>query len=479
MNIRMIRHILGNILRVEAVLLVLPAFVGALYGEDISAFAITMGILLVVGTAMSFRAPRNSAIYARDGVMVVALAWVLLSAFGALPFFISGAIPHYVDAFFETVSGLTTTGSTILVDIEAMPMGMLFWRSFTHWVGGMGVLVFVLAIIPLAEGRAMHLMRAEVPGPTVGKLVPRMRSTAKILYGLYLALTAAEVVFLVLGGMPFLDAVLASFSTAGTGGFCIKNASIAFYNSAYIDGVITVFMILFGINFNLYYLILIKDFKQALKSEELRWYLGIIVAAVAAITINILGLYGNVVSALRYSSFQVGSIITTTGFITADYGQWPMFSQAVLCLLMVCGACAGSTGGGIKTARLVILAKSMGREIKQLVHPRSVGVVTLDGKPVDGDTLRGVNTFFATYIAILCLGTLVVSLDGLPFGDTFSSVLTCINNVGPGLGVVGAVGNFSTLSYLSKGVLSFVMLAGRLEIFPMLMLLVPSMWSRK
>ncbi|MBE5780569.1 MAG: TrkH family potassium uptake protein [Clostridiales bacterium] len=479
MNIRMICHTLGNILRVEAALMMLPTLVGIIYGDDVTAFYATIGILLVVGSAMSFRAPKNKNIYAKEGLLTVALCWVLMSAFGALPFFLSGAIPSYMDAFFETVSGFTTTGSTILVDIEALPMGMLFWRSFTHWIGGMGVLVFVLAIIPMAEGRNMHLMRAEVPGPTVGKLVPKMKSTAKILYGLYLGLTIIEVGFLMAGGMPFIEALLAAFSTAGTGGFCIKNASIAYYNSAYIDAVITVFMILFGINFNLYYLILIKRFKQAFKSEELRWYLGIILTATVLITLNIMHQYSGFMEAGRYASFQVGSIITTTGFITADYGQWPMFSQCILLLLMVFGACAGSTGGGIKTARLIILVKSMARGIKQMTHPRTVSVVTLDGKTVDDETMRGVNYFFTTYIALFALGVLLVSLDGMAFGDTFGSVLTCINNVGPGMGSVGAVGNFAHLSVLSKGVLTFMMLVGRLEIFPMLMLVLPSMWRKQ
>lgn len=480
MNFRMIGYILCRLLGMEGVLLFLPMTVSLLYHEESwTAFlAVALG-LIVLSLLFGARKPKNRTIYAREGLFIVGMAWVLWSVFGALPFVISGAIPHFVDAFFETVSGFTTTGSTILTQVEALPRGMLFWRSFTHWVGGMGVLVFVMAIIPLADRNSMYLMRAEVPGPTVGKLVPRAMATAKILYAIYIGMTALMVVLLLAGGMPLFDSLVHTFGTAGTGGFSIYTDSIAHYGSAYIDVVVTVFMILFGINFNLYYLILAGKVVQALKSEELRWYLGIIAASVAMIAVNIYSLYGSVAEAVRYSAFQVGSIITTTGYATADFAQWPYFSQTILLLLMVLGACAGSTGGGIKTARLVILLKSIRRELRRMAHPRSVSVVRAEGKVVEEETVQGVHTYLLFYSVIMFLSVFLVSLNGFDLVTTISGVFTCLNNVGPGLGaVVGPLGSFEPLSYFSKLVLSLDMLIGRLEIFPILLLIFPPLWRK-
>ena len=384
-----------------------------------------------------------------------------------------------MDAFFETVSGFTTTGSTILQEIESLPRGINFWRCFTHWIGGMGVLVFVMMVTSLDDENAMPLMRAEVPGPEADKLVPKARSTARILYQMYFALTAVEVVLLMFGGMNLYDALVHSFSTAGTGGFSNRNSSVAFYDSAYIDGVITVFMILFGINFNLYFLLLLKNWKSALKNEELRAYLGIIAAAIAIITVNILNIYENVFHAFRYAAFQVASVITTTGFYTADYELWPELSKVVLLTVMFIGACAGSTGGGIKVCRFVILCKSIRQEIRKILHPNVVTMVKINGKKVNNDTMKGINTFFAAYIFILVISVLIVAIDNFDFATSFSGVLTTINNVGPGISKVGPVENFHMFSPLSKLVFCFDMLVGRLEIFPYLLLLSPDLWRRR
>lgn len=476
----MIIYILGRMLGVEGAVLLIPAFVSLLYQEK-SGFSFLIVSIVLFGLFFAFgrKRPKCTRIYAKDSFAIVALAWLLWSFFGAFPFVISGSIPAYIDAFFETVSGFTTTGSTILQDIEILPMGMKFWRSLTHWIGGMGVLVFVLMITSLDDENAMPLMRAEMPGPDSDKLVPKARNTAAILYGMYLALTALEVILLMLGGMSLYDALLHSFSTAGTGGFSSRNASIAFYDSAYIDGVITVFMILFGINFNLYFLLLLKDWKSVLKNEELRTYLGVIVASVAVITANILSIYENVFHAFRYAAFQVASIITTTGFCTADYEHWPELSKAILLALMLVGACAGSTGGGMKVCRIVILFKSIRHEIHKILHPNAVTVLKLNGKRVGQDTLRGINVYFAAYIFILIASVLIVSIDNFDFATSFSGVLTTINNVGPGISKVGPVENFHMFSPLSKIVFCFNMLVGRLEIIPFLLLFSPALWRKK
>lgn len=476
----MIIYILGKMLGVEGALLLIPAVVSLIYGEKTGiSFLAVAAVLGVIYLVLGRRKPKNNRIYGKEGFAVVGLAWVLWSLFGALPFVISGAVPNYVDAFFETVSGFTTTGSTILQEIESLPRGINFWRCFTHWIGGMGVLVFVMMVTSLDDENAMPLMRAEVPGPEADKLVPKARSTARILYQMYFALTAVEVVLLMFGGMNLYDALVHSFSTAGTGGFSNRNSSVAFYDSAYIDGVITVFMILFGINFNLYFLLLLKNWKSALKNEELRAYLGIIAAAIAIITVNILNIYENVFHAFRYAAFQVASVITTTGFYTADYELWPELSKAVLLTVMFIGACAGSTGGGIKVCRFVILCKSIRQEIRKILHPNVVTMVKINGKKVNNDTMKGINTFFAAYIFILVISVLIVSIDNFDFATSFSGVLTTINNVGPGISKVGPVENFHMFSPLSKLVFCFDMLVGRLEIFPYLLLLSPDLWRRR
>lgn len=480
MNIRMIVYMIGRMLGVEGLLLLIPAFVSFLYGEKSGiAFLLTAAILLVIFLAAGRKKPKDTSIYGKEGLALVGMAWILWSLFGALPFFLSGSIPNYLDAFFETVSGFTTTGSTILTDIEALPQGMLFWRALTHWVGGMGVLVFVMVLLSLDDDGSMYLMRAEVPGPEADKLVPKARSTARILYLMYLILTITEVIFLLLGGMNLYDALIHSFSTAGTGGFSNRNASVSYYNSAYIDGVITVFMILFGINFNIYFAVYLKNWKSAWKNEEVRTYLGVIAAVTLMITTNIYNIYGNVAEAFRYSSFQVASIITTTGFCTADYNLWPEFSKALLLVIMVIGACAGSTGGGMKVSRILILCKSVKQEIKRILHPKAVTVVTVNGQKVGKDTLHGVYLYSIGYAIILILSVLIVSVDNYDFATSFSSVLTTLNNVGPGISQVGPVENFFEFSWLSKLVFCADMLLGRLEIFPCLVLIAPELWRRK
>lgn len=480
MNKKMIVYILGKMMGVEGLLLLIPALVSLIYHEkSVISFLIVAAILLVIYMVFGRKLPASKQIYGKEGFVIVGLAWILWSAFGALPFVISGSIPYYIDALFETISGFTTTGSTILADIEALPMGISFWRSFTHWIGGMGVLVFVMMITSLDDENAMPLMRAEVPGPEADKLVPKARHTARLLYGMYFVLTAAEVVFLLFGGMNLYDALLHAFSTAGTGGFSNRAASVSFYDSAYIDGVITVFMILFGINFNLYFFILLKDWKSILKNEELWAYLGIVGVSIAIITGNILKIYGTVAHAFRYASFQVGSIITTTGFATADYDQWPELSKSILLALMFVGACAGSTGGGIKVSRLLIIVKSIRREVRKMLHPNAVTIIKVNGKKIGQDTLKNVNLYLTCYIMILIVSILLVSIDNFDFATTFSGVLTTMSNVGPGISKVGPVMNFQPFSAVSKLVFCFDMLIGRLEIFPYLLLLSPELWRRR
>ena len=477
----MIGFVIGRILLTEAALLMLPMAVAAACGEAVLPFLIPALLLAVIGLALGLKAPKRSSLYARDGFAVVALAWVLMSVFGAMPFVISGDIPNFVDAFFETVSGFTTTGASILTEIEPLGRGVLFWRSFTHWVGGMGVLVFVMAILPMSagDGHGMHLMRAEVPGPSVGKLVSRMGDTAKILYGIYLVMTVIEIVLLLLGGMPLFDACIHAFGTAGTGGFSSRNISVGAYDSAYFDVVIGVFMLLFGVNFNLYYFLLIKRFRDVFRSEELRAYLLIVGAAVAAIAADIVHIYGSVGRSLRYAFFQVASIITTTGFATADFNAWPEFSRAILVILMFIGACAGSTGGGVKVARVVILCKTSLGDMRKMLHPNAVTTVRFEGKPLTDRTIRSVHLFLTVYILIFTISVLLLSLDRFDLTTTFTAVAACINNIGPGLEVVGPMGNYAQFSPAAKLLLSFDMLVGRLEIFPMLLLFAPSIWKRR
>lgn len=473
----MILYSLGKLLRVEALLMLLPCLTAVIYQESTGwSFAAVAAGVFAFGTAISYKQPENRNIYGKEGFFIVGASWLLMSLFGALPFVLSGDIPSYVNAFFETVSGFTTTGSSILVDIDAMSRAGLFWRSFTHWIGGMGVLVFTVAFIPIASGRAMHILKAEMPGPIIGKLVSKIRTTARILYVIYTAMTIVQVILLCLGGMPLFDSLLNTFGTAGTGGFSVSNAGIAGYHSPYIEWVITIFMILFGINFNVFYLIVLKKVTAAMKSEELRWYLGIIAAAIIAITVNISSTYHSISEALRDASFQVASIITTTGYATADYDGWPMLSQTILLLLMFIGASAGSTGGGVKVSRIVIFGKNALQELRRILHPHSVMSVEFEGSPVSSKTLNNMHAYLVLYFFIFSASLLVLSFENLDFHSTFSAVTTCINNVGPGFNQLGPTDNFFQLHDYSKITLSFAMLAGRLEIFPMLILFTPSLW---
>lgn len=480
MDTKIVRYILCRMLGVEAALLLLPVLVAVIYQEKCGiVFLIPIVILCLLFWVVGRKRPEHGQIYGKEGMVIVALAWILWSLFGAMPFTLSGYIPSYVDAFFETVSGFTTTGSSIIPDVEVLPHCLLFWRSFTHWIGGMGVLVFVLVVTSLDRKNSMHLMRAEVPGPEKDKLVPKAMSTARILYGMYLTLTVIEMVFLVIGGMNLFDSMIFSFGSAGTGGFSNYADSVAHFNSAYIDGVITVFCALFGVNFALFYFMILGDFKSILKNEELRTYILLIAGATAAIMLNIHSLYPTIGKSFRYAVFQVVTVITTTGYSTADFAQWPMFSKAVLMMLTVIGACASSTGGGIKVSRLLVGMKCVKREIVQLAHPKSVGIIRIGGKKVSSDVLRTIYIYFIAYVGILIGSVVLVSLDNFDFETTFSAVLTTLGNVGPGMAQVGPMGNFAGFSPLSKLILCFDMLAGRLEIFPFLVLFTAPAWRRK
>lgn len=480
MDTKIVRYILCRMLGVEAALLLVPVLVAVIYQEKCGiVFLIPIVILCLLFWVVGRKRPEHGQIYGKEGMVIVALAWILWSLFGAMPFTLSGYIPSYVDAFFETVSGFTTTGSSIIPDVEVLPHCLLFWRSFTHWIGGMGVLVFVLVVTSLDRKNSMHLMRAEVPGPEKDKLVPKAMSTARILYGMYLTLTVIEMVFLVIGGMNLFDSMIFSFGSAGTGGFSNYADSVAHFNSAYIDGVITVFCALFGVNFALFYFMILGDFKSILKNEELRTYILLIAGATAAIMLNIHSLYPTIGKSFSYAVFQVVTVITTTGYSTADFAQWPMFSKAVLMMLTVIGACASSTGGGIKVSRLLVGMKCVKREIVQLAHPKSVGIIRIGGKKVSSDVLRTIYIYFIAYVGILIGSVVLVSLDNFDFETTFSAVLTTLGNVGPGMAQVGPMGNFAGFSPLSKLILCFDMLAGRLEIFPFLVLFTAPAWRRK
>lgn len=480
MDTKIVRYILCRMLGVEAALLLVPVLVAVIYQEKCGiVFLIPIVILCLLFWVVGRKRPEHGQIYGKEGMVIVALAWILWSLFGAMPFTLSGYIPSYVDAFFETVSGFTTTGSSIIPDVEVLPHCLLFWRSFTHWIGGMGVLVFVLVVTSLDRKNSMHLMRAEVPGPEKDKLVPKAMSTARILYGMYLTLTVIEMVFLVIGGMNLFDSMIFSFGSAGTGGFSNYADSVAHFNSAYIDGVITVFCALFGVNFALFYFMILGDFKSILKNEELRTYILLIAGATAAIMLNIHSLYPTIGKSFRYAVFQVVTVITTTGYSTADFAQWPMFSKAVLMMLTVIGACASSTGGGIKVSRLLVGIKCVKREIVQLAHPKSVGIIRIGGKKVSSDVLRTIYIYFIAYVGILIGSVVLVSLDNFDFETTFSAVLTTLGNVGPGMAQVGPMGNFAEFSPLSKLILCVDMLAGRLEIFPFLVLFTAPAWRRK
>ncbi|MBP5310142.1 MAG: TrkH family potassium uptake protein [Lachnospiraceae bacterium] len=474
MNSSMIRVILGHVLRIEAAFMLLPCLIALIYREKEGfIYLIIAGACALIGVIMSaIKKPTDSALYLKEGCVATALSWIMLSLFGALPFCLTGEIPSYVDSLFETISGFTTTGASILNDVESLSYTSLFWRSFTHWIGGMGVLVFLLAIIPLSGGSNINLMRAESPGPSVGKLVPKIKSSARILYVIYFIMTIAEMGLLTIGGMKPFHAITLSMGTAGTGGFGVLNSSIASYSS-YCQWVITVFMILFGVNFNAFYFILIGKVRKFFEVEEVRWYLGIILAAILMVSINIRGVYGSVSETVRNAAFQVASIITTTGYSTTDFNIWPMFSKVILVVLMFIGACAGSTGGGIKVSRIVIMLKTVKKELNNYSHPKSIKKIMFEKKAVEHEVLRAINVYLITFIIIFTLSLTLLSFENHDFSTTFTAVAATINNIGPGLNMVGPTGNFAFWSIPSKFVLMIDMLAGRLELFPLLILFSP------
>ncbi len=477
MNGSIIRFILGNVLKIEGLLLFLPAIVSGIYFEHEGIYYVSVAaVCLILGFLMTRKKPKSQVFYLKEGCITTSLSWILLSFFGCLPFYLSKEIPSFTDALFETISGFTTTGASILNDVEALSHCALFWRSFTHWIGGMGVLVFLLAVIPLSGGSHINLMRAESPGPSVGKLVPKIRYTARILYVIYFAMTVLEVILLLFGGMPVFDALTTSFGTAGTGGFGIKNDSFMSY-SPYLQWVVTIFMILFGINFNAYYLMLFGKLKKALCIEEVRAYLFIILAAIGIIFFNILHIYNGIFDALTHAAFQVGSIITTTGFSSVDFNLWPKASQSILVLLMFIGACAGSTGGGIKVSRFIVLIKTIIKELNSYIHPKSIKKIKIDGKPVEHEVVRSTNVYFITFMIIFSASVFAVSFEGKDLVSNFTAVAATINNIGPGLQMVGPTQNFQHFSVFSKYVLMFDMLAGRLELFPLLILFHPGAWK--
>ena len=479
MNYSIVLYILGCVLKFESAFLVLPALVGLIYREHASVSYLAVAVLcLILGVLLTHKKPRSTNLYTREGFVAVALSWIIMSIFGAIPFVLTGDIPFYVDALFETISGFTTTGSSILTDVESISKASLFWRSFSHWIGGMGVFVFIMAILPMMGGSTMNLMKAESPGPSVSKLVPHVKDTAKILYGIYIAITICEATILRALGMPLFDSLTTTFGTVGTGGFGIRNDSSAGYFPA-IQITITVFMILSGINYTAYFYILTGKIKELFKIEEVRWYLAIIFGSVAVITWNVRSLYPTFSETLRHAFFQVGSIITTTGYATTDFDLWPALSKTLLVTLMFIGACAGSTSGGIKVSRILILLKTIRKELSLIIHPRQVKKIRMDGHPVDHETLRSANVFLVVYFVLLLTSMLLISVDEFDFSTNFTSVVTVLNNIGPGLNLVGPTQNFSIFSPFSKFVLMFDMLAGRLELFPMMILLMPSTWKRK
>ena len=479
MNYAIVFRLLGYILMIEGTLLLLPAVTSLIYAEwaVMGVFLLTAAISGALGFALQAIKPRSKVFYMREGFAATALSWITISIMGAVPFVLTGCIPNPVDAMFETVSGFTTTGASILPGVEGLPNGILFWRSFTHWIGGMGVLVFLLSLLPLTGGSHVNLMKAESPGPQVDKLVPKVQSTAKILYGIYFALTVVEVCFLLAGGMNVFDSLLTAFGTAGTGGFGFKNDSFASF-SPYIQWVVTIFMILFGVNFNAYFLLLLRRFRRAASSEEVRAYFAIILAAVAVITVNIRSLYGTFGEALRHAAFQVGSIITTTGFSSCDFDLWPTLAKEVLVLLMFVGACAGSTGGGLKLSRVMMLLKAAFSDMRRVIWPRRVSRLQMEGQRVEQTVIRAVFSYSTLYMLLVLAGTLLISFDGFDTATNFTAALTCLSNMGPGLGLIGPAGNFSIFSDLSKLLMSFLMLAGRLELYPILVLFFPSVWKR-
>lgn len=475
MNKSIIRFVLGHILIIEGVLLLLPCIIALLYKEQEGVAYLIVAILCaLLGILMAFKKPKSYLIYTKEGCITTSLSWILLSIFGAIPFVLTGEIPNFTDALFETISGFTTTGASILSDVESLSHCSIFWRSFTHWIGGMGVLVFLLAIVPLSGGSNINLMKAESPGPTVGKLVPKVKYTARILYIIYFSFTLIQIALLLFGGVSLFDSVTLSFGTAGTGGFGIKNDSMASY-STYVKWVVTIFMVLFGVSFNAYYILLYSKNKKGFLIEEVKWYLIVVVVATVIIAYRIVGISGSVKTAITDSAFQVASIISTTGYSTCDFDLWDDTCKTILVILTFTGACSGSTSGGIKISRFVVAIKTMFKEITSYIHPRSVKKIKMDGKPIEHETIRSINVYFITFIMLFALSIFLVSLEGQGFVTTFTSVTTCLNDVGPGLGKVGPTCNFAFFSTFTKYVLMFDMLAGRLELFPLLLLFHPTL----
>lgn len=477
MNSSIIRYILGSVLKMEGVLMLLPVLVAIIYSEKEGSYYLLFAVIcIILGYLLTHRKPQNQVFYLKEGCVATSLSWILMSLFGCMPFWLSKEIPSFTDALFETISGFTTTGASILNDVEALSHCALFWRSFTHWIGGMGVLVFLLAVIPLSGGSNINLMRAESPGPSVGKLVPKVRYTARILYIIYFSMTILEFILLVAGKMSVFDAINTSFGTAGTGGFGIKNDSMAGY-SPYLQWIVTIFMILFGINFNAYYLMLFRKFRKAFGMEEVRYYFIIILVSIGIIFCSILDTSTGIFNALTQASFQVASIITSTGFSTVDFNMWSQTCKTILVSLMFIGACAGSTGGGIKVSRIVILIKTVKKELNSYIHPKSVKKIKFEGKPIEHEVARSINVYFITFILIFSISVFAVSLEGQDLITNFTAVIATLNNIGPGLELVGPTHNFGLFSPFSKYVLMFDMLAGRLELFPLLILFHPAIWK--
>lgn len=479
MNKRKIVSFIGRIILIEAALMVLPLFVALYYGDgDAWVFAVTILAALIPGVLMARVRQSDRRLSSRDGYFIVAATWIIISLIGAMPLYMAGGFRSYWSALFEIASGFSTTGASVLAQPELLGHGVLFWRSFTHWIGGMGVLVFVMMVMPMENDNSMHLVRAEVPGPTAGKLVPRMRTTSMILYGIYAAMTMILLVLLLLGGMPLFDSFCIAFGTAGTGGFAVSSAGVAGYHSAYIEILLGIFMLLFGVNFNVYHLLLLGNVKDALKSEEVKAYLGIVITATVLISINTFSRVTGLGTTVRNAFFQVASIMTTSGFATVDFNFWPEFSKHTLVLLMIIGACAGSTGGGFKVSRLIILLKAMMAEVRHIITPKAINPVRIDGKPIDKETLNSIRIYAAAYLILICLFTWILSLDGKDLTTNVTAVLSCFNNIGPGLGGVGPMNNFGIYSDWAQVLLSLCMLTGRLEIFPMLLLFGRSMHTR-
>ena len=477
MNNSIIRYILGYIIKLEGIFLLLPCIIALIYKEvQLGTYLFMSGICLVLGSLLTHKKAKNSVFYLKEGCITTVLSWAVLSFFGAIPFMLTGEIPHFTDALFETVSGFTTTGASILTDVEALSHTSLFWRSFTHWIGGMGVLVFLLAIVPLSGGSNMNLMRAESPGPSVGKLVPKVRYTARILYIIYFALTIFELIALLFAGMPWFDALCISIGTAGTGGFGILNSSVASYSVA-VQWIVTIFMIIFAINFNAYYLIIFGQAKKAFKMEEVRAFLVMVLVAITLISIDIHDLCNGIFEAVTLAAFQVASLVSSTGFATTDFDLWPSFSKTILVVLTLVGACAGSTGGGIKVSRFVIIGKSIIKELHYYIHPKSVKQITMDEKEVEPNVIRSVSVYMITFMMIFVISILIIALEEKDLVTNFTAVVATMNNIGPGLSMVGPTQNFAHFTVLSKWVFIFDMLAGRLELFPLLIMFHPSIWK--